>query len=174
MPDGRIREEGSDLDRHLARRGRMESVDRRTSIEFGAQAQSLDATRINRLFSANHRRPRCSNADVDTWSAAGWAQYRWTPSARFSITPGVRVERWDLIDTTKASPWLLAEFEIRSGHARAVRRRRAAPGADHRSDAVRRSRARSWCRSGRRPSKRGLEQRIGRALARVGIGVPPP
>jgi hypothetical protein len=28
---------------------------------------------------------------------------------------GVRVEHWQLFDQTKASPWLLTEFEVRSG-----------------------------------------------------------
>src|SRR6185436_6030628 len=48
-------------------------------------------------------------------STAGWAQYRWTPSPRLSITPGVRFEHWDLYDQSKASPWLLTDFEVRSG-----------------------------------------------------------
>jgi hypothetical protein len=113
VTDGRDRDEGSDLD--LTWRGGAEwRPSPAHAVEFGAQAQSLSATRINRIFTLSSTTTYV-NADVEAWAAAGWAQYRWTPSARFSITPGVRVERWDLIDQGKASPWLLAEFEVRSG-----------------------------------------------------------
>lgn len=113
VPDGRAREEGDDLD--VTWRGTADWMLRPSHrLEFGAQAQSLGAMRIERGFL-----PATSttfiHADVDTWSAAGWAQYRWTPNARVSIAPGLRVEQWDLADTAKASPWLLAEYEIRSG-----------------------------------------------------------
>jgi hypothetical protein len=113
--DGRVRDEGGDRD--VTWRGGAEWRPSTTHvIEFGAQAQSLSATRINRLFAQNTTATATLlNADVDAWSAAGWAQYRWTPSARLSITPGVRFERWNLIEQSKASPWLLAEYEVRSG-----------------------------------------------------------
>ncbi len=113
VTDGRSREEGEDLD--VTWRG---SADRAPHpahrIEFGAHAQSLDAARIERAF-APASTVTFVDTEVSTWSAAGWAQYRWTPQARLSITPGARVERWALVDATKASPWLLAEYEIRSG-----------------------------------------------------------
>ena len=111
VTDGRSREEGTDLD--LTWRGGAEWQPHAAHrVEFGAQAQSLDATRVERGFAPTST-TTFVNADVDTWTAAGWAQYRWTPSARLSIAPGVRAERWDLVDATKASPWLLAEYEIR-------------------------------------------------------------
>ncbi len=113
VTDGRLREEGGDLD--LTWRGGIEWRPQPSHVfEFGAQARSLDAQRIERAFTQAGS-ATVLNADVDTWSAAGWAQYRWTPSARLSISPGVRAERWDLVDTTKVSPWLLTEFEVRSG-----------------------------------------------------------
>ena len=114
--DGRVRDEGSDLD--VTWRGGAEwRPSTAHVIEFGAQAQSLNATRINRRFAQNTGGATTTllNADVTAWSAAGWAQYRWTPSPRLSITPGVRFERWDLIEQSQASPWLLAEYEVRSG-----------------------------------------------------------
>ena len=113
VTDGRSREEGTDLD--LTWRGGAEWQPHAAHrVEFGAHAQSLDATRVERGFAAAST-TTFVNADVGTWTAAGWAQYRWTPSARLSIAPGVRAERWDLVDTTKASPWLLAEYELRPG-----------------------------------------------------------
>ena len=113
VPDGRAGEEGDDLD--LTWRGGAEYQPHAAHrLEFGAQVQSLDATRIERAF-AQTSTTTFVNADASTWSAAGWAQYRWTPHARLSIAPGVRAERWDLIDTAKASPWLLAEYQLRPG-----------------------------------------------------------
>ena len=113
VTDGRVRDEGSDLD--VTWRGGAEWRPSSAHVfEFGAQAQSLSATRVNRRFTQTST-TTFVDADRDAWSAAGWAQYRWTPSARFSVIPGARLERWDLIDQSKASPWLLAEYEIRSG-----------------------------------------------------------
>ena len=85
-------------------------------IEFGAQAQSLSASASTAVSTT---RPQVLVVDSvsDAWSAAGWAHYRWTPNTRFSITPGARLEHWQLFDQTKASPWLLTEFEVRVRHA---------------------------------------------------------
>jgi hypothetical protein len=112
--DGRSRDEGGDTD-VTWRGGAGWSPRPAHFIEFGAQAQRLDATRINRRFSPTTE-TELLNADLATWSAAAFAQYRWTPSARFAVTPGVRVERWDLIGAAKASPWLLTEYELGAGY----------------------------------------------------------
>ena len=111
--DGRTREEGSDRD--LTWRGGIEWNPRSGHlVEFGVQAQSLDARRIDRRFTATTEQ-LLLDTTADTWSAAGWAQYRWTPHQRISITPGVRFEHWQLFDQSKASPWLLTDFELRPG-----------------------------------------------------------
>lgn len=111
--DGRTREEGSDRD--LTWRGSAQWNPKSGHlIEFGAQAQSLYARRVDRRFTATTEQ-LLFDTDGDTASAAGWAQYRWTPSSRLSITPGVRFEHWQLYDQSKASPWLLTDVEIRSG-----------------------------------------------------------
>lgn len=111
--DGRTREEGSDRD--MTWRGSAQWNPRNGHlVEFGAQAQSLNARRIDRRFT-NTTEQLLLNASGDAWSAAGWAQYRWTPRPRFSVTPGVRYEHWKLFDQSKASPWLLTEVEVRSG-----------------------------------------------------------
>jgi len=115
--DGRTREEG--FDRDVTWRGSAQWNPRPAHlIEFGAQAQSLRIKRIDRRFTATTEQ-LLTDANGDAWSAAGWAQYRWMPHARLSITPGVRVEHWQLFDQSKASPWLLTDFEVRPGtHAR--------------------------------------------------------
>ena len=111
--DGRIREEGNDRD--LTWRGNAAWNPKSGHlIEFGAQAQSLTAKRIDRRFTARTEQ-LLVDATGDTWSAAGWAHDRWTPTPRLSITPGVRLEHWELYDQTKASPWLLTDYEILPG-----------------------------------------------------------
>jgi hypothetical protein len=111
--DGRTREEGNDRD--LTWRGSAAWNPRNGHlVEFGAQAQSLRASRIDRRFTATSEQ-LLLDASGDAWSTAGWAQYRWTPSMRLSITPGVRLEHWQLYDQTKASPWLLTDYEVRPG-----------------------------------------------------------
>jgi outer membrane receptor for ferrienterochelin and colicin len=103
-------------------------------------------------------------ADVegDAWSAGGWANYRWTPTPRFTITPGVRFERWQLFDQSKVSPWLLTDFELRPGT-----RLRASAGVQHQAATIDHS-------FGARPNQplvperavtveAGIEKRIGAA-----------
>lgn len=113
VADGRTREEGSDRDLTWRGSGAWNPKNAHL-IEFGAQAQSLKARRVDRRFTST-REFLLQNATGDTWSAAGWAQYRWTPTARCSVTPGARFEHWQLFDQSKVSPWLLAEFEARPG-----------------------------------------------------------
>lgn len=111
--DGRTREEGSDRD--VTWRGSASwNPAHAHLVEFGAQAQSLNARRVDRRFTRTTEQ-LLTNATADTSSAAAWMQYRWTPTARISITPGVRFERWQLFEQSKASPWLLAELELRTG-----------------------------------------------------------
>ncbi len=99
----------------------------------------------------------------DAWSAAGWAQYRWTPTARLSITPGVRFEHWQLFDQSKASPWLLTEFEVRPGT-----RLRFGAGMQHQSATLDHvdltcCPANSSCRASATTIEAGIEQRFGSA-----------
>src|SRR5262245_29291847 len=111
--DGRTREEGSDRD--LTWRGSASWNPRSGHlVEFGAQAQSVNARRVDRAFTATSEQLLVDTAR-DTASAAGWAQYRWTPSPRLTVTPGVRFEHWQLYDQSKASPWLLMEYEVAPG-----------------------------------------------------------
>ena len=160
VSDGRTREEGADLD--LTWRGGAEWNPRRGHlIEFGGQAQRLWAHRIDRVFTTR-REVLLEDATMHAWSGAGWAQYRWTPSARFSVTPGVRVERWGLIDQAKASPWLLTEFAIGRGL-----RARFGGGIQHQAptidQAIYNSTQARQVPERARTVEAGLEQRLGSA-----------
>ncbi len=158
--DGRTREKGSDGD-FTWRGGAEWNPAAGHWLEFGAQAQRLEATRIDRRFTSQAEF-LVQDSSGQAWSTAAWGQYRWTPSARISITPGMRVERWGLIDQAKASPWLLAEAGIISTlRARfGASLQHQAPGLDHTffmlpGTELRPERAVSM--------EAGLEQRIGAA-----------
>ena len=158
--DGRTREEGSDGD-VTWRGGAQWNPASGHLIEFGAQAQRLEAMRIDRRFT-NQAEFLVQDSSGKAWSTAAWGQYRWTPGARFSITPGVRIERWGLIDQARASPWLLTDIGISSTlRARAgASIQHQAPGLDHTFFL--------WPGTQLRPERAvsmegGLEQRIGPA-----------
>lgn len=126
VSDGRTREEGNDRD--LTWRGTTQwNPSAAHLIEFGAQAQSLHAKRVDRRFTSTAEFLVQNDSD-DTSSAAGWLHYRWTPGARLSIAPGARYEHWQLFDQSRLSPWLLTEYEVRSGT-----RLRASAGVQHQS-----------------------------------------
>ena len=118
VADGRTREEGSDRD-VTWRSTAQWSPSTAHVMEFGGQAQSLAATRLDRRFTTRTEQV-ITDASADTWSAAAWLQHRWMPSPRIAITPGLRAERWDLFQQSAVSPWLLFDVEVRDGtHLRA-------------------------------------------------------
>jgi hypothetical protein len=41
-----------------------------------------------------------------------YVQARWTPTARFSLTPGARIDHWSLTGATTASPWMQGEVKL--------------------------------------------------------------
>ena len=142
MVDGRTREEGGDLD--LTWRGGAEWNPRPGHlIEFGAKrsrSTPSGSTADSPLQSAS----TLLDVTGDARSAAGWVQYRWTPTDRFSVTPGVRVEHWRAPRNsqhpgntspgsgyTRASPWLLTELGIRPGM-----RARVGAGLQHQAPTI--------------------------------------
>ena len=168
VTDGRAREEGGDRD--ITWRSRVEwAPSSRHLVEAGAQAQTLDADRIERRFTSSTTSVTTADAHVNTSSYAGWLTHRWTPNARFVLSPGIRVERWDIVDRTSLSPWLLAEWEL----APATRLRgglgvqRQAPGLDESlivapGDHLRPERA--------RVADLGIERRVGESWRILATG----
>jgi hypothetical protein len=110
MTNGGVREGGSDRD--LTWKGRVEWMPAGTYlVEVGGQAQASRATRVDRSFGSFGA---VTNFDISgrTSAAAGWTHMRWQPVPRLIISPGVRVDRWNITDSTLASPWLLAEWQL--------------------------------------------------------------
>nr|MBA3271908.1 TonB-dependent receptor [Acidobacteriota bacterium] len=131
VADGRAREEGRDRD--LTWRGTVEfSPSAQHFVDAGVQAQALDAVRVDRRFTSPSNSVTERDARPSTSAQAAWLSYRWTPIAGITVTPGVRMEHWRVVDETDASPWILAEWQL----APATRLRggvaiqRQAPGLD--------------------------------------------
>jgi hypothetical protein len=47
--------------------------------------------------------------------SSGYAQAQWSPLTRVTLTPGMRVDRWDLTGDTSVSPWAQAELGMTKG-----------------------------------------------------------
>ncbi|MEO8680173.1 MAG: TonB-dependent receptor [Vicinamibacterales bacterium] len=122
VTDGRTREEG--LDRDITWRTTaslvMGSAAGATApaphhlLEFGGQGQWLRGERKDVSYTT---RGTFTNVDaqVSNTAQAAWLNYRWTAPSGVFISPGVRVERFGLVDKTTASPWLLAEWQVTPG-----------------------------------------------------------
>ena len=112
LTNGGVREGGSDRD--LTWKGRIEWLPTgKYFMEAGGQAQALRAARVDRSFGS---RGEVTNFDISgrTSAAAAWTHMRWQPVPRLIISPGVRVDRWNITDSALASPWLLAEWQLAS------------------------------------------------------------
>jgi len=83
------------------------------ALELGGHVQRLSQELRHRRFDFGRGRFELVDEYDDSAAAlSSHAQLRWSPSPRFSIVPGVRVDRWTLVDQTTASPWLLAEWTM--------------------------------------------------------------
>lgn len=111
--DGRRRQEGGDRD--LTWRGSVEwSPSPRHFLEVGSQVQVLRGGRIERRFTSATAAVTTLDADLSTSAQAGWVSWRWSPSGKWTISPGVRAERWKLVNDLAASPWVLVEWQARA------------------------------------------------------------
>jgi len=135
VPDGRVREEGTDRDvtwRGSAEvelaRGSGRGVSRR--LEIGGQVRAERAVRVERTYVPRGVSVTLDRSDAHTDSAA-WALLRWTASPSLSLQPGVRVDRFGSVDRLVLSPWLLSEWQ-----SAASWRVRASAGRQHQAPRV--------------------------------------
>lgn len=80
-------------------------------VAGGAEVERRDNSRVRRRLAAN----RVNLVQLDDYTGhglrtGGYASARWTPSARVTIAPGIRADRWGLTDQSTVSPWLQSEF----------------------------------------------------------------
>ena len=109
---------GGDLDRGSGRdvTWRADLVAIRSStltLEGGAQAQWQHRDLTGRFLPDRAPAVTTESYDDDMTLASAYAQARWSPSARFTVTPGARVDGSSSFDTT-ASPWVVAEVKLGS------------------------------------------------------------
>jgi len=82
-------------------------------LEFGGDAQRLNGNyAITREISPTSGQVTLTSFDQHTNAASAYGQVRLSLSSRFTITPGVRVDRWTLTRSTDSSPWVNAEFRL--------------------------------------------------------------
>jgi hypothetical protein len=81
-------------------------------VEFGGHAERLNGDNaITREISPTSGQVTLNRFDQHTSAASAYGQIRIVAS-RFTITPGVRVDRWTLTRSTETSPWVNAEFRL--------------------------------------------------------------
>jgi CarboxypepD_reg-like domain len=118
VTDGRSREEG--LDRDITWRANASFAISPPSsdgsghfLEAGGQSQRQRGERLDRTYTL-----RGSVTTVDghgsSTAQSAWLNYRWLPSPSIVIAPGLRVERFGIVDEVKTSPWVLAEWRVSS------------------------------------------------------------
>ena len=101
-------------DRQLAYRADA-AVSARPSLDVvaGADLEHRDNSRVRRRLAAN----RLSLVQLDDYTAdglrtGGYVMARWTPTARLTIAPGLRGDRWSLTGQSTTSPWFQAEWRV--------------------------------------------------------------
>ena len=116
VTDGRTREEG--LDRDVTWRGTATlalsppaSNGRGRFLEFGGQGQWLRGERLDRSFTLRGAVLVSVDARGSDTAQAAWVNYRWVISPSWFIAPGARIERFGIVRATRASPWLLTEWQ---------------------------------------------------------------
>jgi hypothetical protein len=111
-PAGAIRQGGSDRD--LVWRGTAEWSHARGRFEAGGQAQRIEADREARLFATASPIMALDSLDASgrSTNAAVWLHTSWALAPGLVLSPGARLDRWGILDTSSASPWLLAEWQM--------------------------------------------------------------
>jgi TonB-dependent receptor-like protein/carboxypeptidase family protein len=87
----------------------------RLSLEAGAEIDAFHESR-------HRQRPivgttyRVVNDYAATGERSGaYAAARWSPTARVTLSPGIRLDQWSLTGESTASPWLQAQWKPASG-----------------------------------------------------------
>jgi hypothetical protein len=85
----------------------------RVVLEFGGDAARLDGDNlIARQLSATSGLVTLNSFDQRTSAASAYGQLRLELNSRVTITPGARVDRWNLTRSTTGSPWVNGEIQL--------------------------------------------------------------
>ena len=85
----------------------------RLVVEFGGDAQRLNGDNaITREIAPTIGRITLNHFDQHTNAGSAYGQVRLGIGSRFTVTPGVRVDRWTLTRSTTSSPWVNGEVRL--------------------------------------------------------------
>ncbi len=108
-PQGAVREGGADHD--ITWRGRVEWSNRAGRLEAGAQVQHLSADREAREFTLSGAVNEVT-ASGQAANYAGWLNTSLSIAPGVTLSPGARVDRSEVADSTFVSPWVLAQWQM--------------------------------------------------------------
>ena len=84
-------------------------------FEFGGDAQRLTGRNFfSRRLSAGGNQITLNDFHERAAAGSAYAQAVIAAAPRLTVTPGVRIDRWTLLDETTASPWVTAEMRLGS------------------------------------------------------------
>ncbi len=82
-------------------------------VEFGGDAERLTGDNaIARQISATSGQITLNQFDQRSSAASAYGQVRFGIGSRLTITPGARLDRWNLTRSTNTSPWVNAEVRL--------------------------------------------------------------
>lgn len=84
----------------------------RLVVEFGGDAQRLNGDNAITREISPIGRITLNHFDQQTNAGSAYGQVRIGLGSRFTITPGVRVDRWTLTRSTTSSPWVNGEVRL--------------------------------------------------------------
>jgi hypothetical protein len=86
---------------------------RRAVVEFGGDVDHLDGrSHIDRETPASSGLVELNAFDERATAGSAYAQVRLEVHPRVTVTPGARLDRWTLTESTNASPWVNAEWRV--------------------------------------------------------------
>ena len=89
------------------------AVSPRTVVEFGGDAQRLNGDNLfARQISPTSGLVTLNSFDQQTSAASVYGQVRFGVGSRVTLTPGARVDRWNLTRSTTTSPWVNGEVRL--------------------------------------------------------------
>lgn len=84
-------------------------------LEFGMELQHLAGRhRQQRVLDSSSELTVMSDYSEEAASRSAYAQVTLTPSSRLRLTPGARIDYWELTGDVRSSPWLTAQWTLNS------------------------------------------------------------
>lgn len=83
----------------------------RAVLEFGGDVEALTGRHTRQRFLGGANPVVLGDYDESGIAASAYTQLGFT-AARFTLTPGVRLDHWSLTGTTTGSPWLNVEYPL--------------------------------------------------------------